>query len=98
MMQIVRTILWVLLVVALALFAAFNWIAVEVRIWDNLVLETKLPMVILFAFLIGLVPMWLYHRAGQWRLRRRISALETSQRSLIASRAAEQPAAGEPLP
>ena len=77
-MQIVRTILWVLLAVALALFAVGNWRPVEVLIWDNLVLETKLPVLVITAFLLGLVPMWLAHRVAIWRLRRRLAATEPS--------------------
>ncbi|QQN73865.1 LapA family protein [Croceicoccus sp. YJ47] len=88
-MQVLRTIIWVALLVALALFAAFNWYPVDVRIWENLVLETKLPMVILAAFLIGLVPMWLYHKSAKWRLKRRIASLETSHRSLVSSQQAD---------
>ena len=37
-MQIVRTIVWVLLLVALLIFSAFNWNPVEVKIWEGLVL------------------------------------------------------------
>ena len=48
-------------------------------------LETKLPVLILVAFLLGFGPMWLTHRTTVWRLKRRIGSLEASQRSLIAS-------------
>ena len=58
------------------MFSLNNWVPVEVKIWDNLILETKLPALVLSAFLLGLVPMWLLHHAGRWRLKRRISALE----------------------
>ena len=75
-MQIVRTIAWVLLAVVLALFAVANWKPVEVLIWENLILETKLPVLVLGAFLIGLLPMWLAHRIALWRWRRRIASAE----------------------
>ena len=45
-MQIVRTIIWVLILVGVLLFSFFNWREVEVTIWDNLVLETKVPALI----------------------------------------------------
>ena len=77
-MQIVRTILWVLLAVVLVLFATTNWTPVEVSIWNTLVVETKLAALAIAAFLLGLVPMWLIHRASRWRLRRRIAQLEAS--------------------
>lgn len=77
-MQIVRTIVWVLLLVALLVFSFLNWKPVEVQIWTNLVLETKLPALVVIAFLLGLIPMWLVHRGSKWSLKRRISALESA--------------------
>lgn len=78
-MQIVRTIVWVLVLVALLLFSLNNWHGVEVKIWENLVLETKLPVLVLTAFLMGMLPMWLVLRAHRWRSARRITTLERNQ-------------------
>ncbi|MEO6389079.1 MAG: LapA family protein [Croceibacterium sp.] len=90
-MQIVRTIVWVLLLVALVIFSMANWDpSVTVRIWQNLVVETKLPAVVVISFLIGLVPMWLIYRASRWNADRRISALENAARN--AAMAAPPPA------
>jgi lipopolysaccharide assembly protein A len=75
-MQIVRTVLWVLLGIVLALFAVANWNPVEVRISQTLILETKLPVLVIGAFVAGLLPMWLVHRTASWRHRRRIATLE----------------------
>jgi len=80
-MQIVRTIVWVLLLVALLLFSAFNWKPVEVKIWEGLILETKIPALVIVSFLIGLVPMWLLNRAQKFALNRKISSLETAART-----------------
>ena len=80
-MQIVRTVLWVVILVLLLAFSYFNWRPVEVQIWDNLVLETKVPALVVISFLIGLVPMWLIHRGSKWRLQRRIVALENAART-----------------
>src|SRR5688572_18274677 len=77
-MAIVRTIIWVLITIVLVLFTINNWQPVEVRIWSTLLLETKLPALVILAFLLGLVPMWLVHRASLWRQRRRIANLEAS--------------------
>lgn len=77
-MQVIRTVLWVLLAVTLVLFAVSNWVPVEVRIWGDLILETKLAALVILAFLAGLVPMWLVHRALRWRLNRRIATLEAT--------------------
>ncbi len=83
-MQIIRTIVWVLVVVALGLFSFNNWNPVEVKIWEGLILETKLPALVFAAFLLGLLPMWLLAKAGRWRLKRRINALENSVRASAA--------------
>ena len=91
-MQIVRTIVWVLLLVALLLFSINNWNPVEVKIWEGLVLETKIPALVMIAFLLGLVPMWLMHRVSQWYYKRRLGSLET------AARAAAMTPAPAPVP
>ena len=80
-MQIVRTIVWVLLLVALLLFSINNWNPVEVKIWEGLVLETKIPALVVIAFLIGLLPMWLLHRATRWTYDRRMMSLESAARA-----------------
>ena len=77
-MAIVRTTFWVLVAMVLMLFAINNWQPVEVRIWNSLILETKLPALVIGAFLLGLVPMWALHRTTRWRNRRRIAGLEAT--------------------
>ena len=91
-MQIVRTIVWVLLLVALLLFSAFNWKPVEVKIWEGLILETKIPALVIVSFLIGLVPMWLLNRAQKFALSRKISSLETAARTAAATPIVTAPA------
>lgn len=80
-MQIVRTIFWVLVLVGLLAFSFFNWRPVEVAIWENMVVETKVPALVIVSFLLGLVPTWLYHRGVKWRLSRRVQSLENAVRS-----------------
>lgn len=97
-MQIVRTIFWVLLLVILLGFSFFNWKPVEVQIWDNLVLETKVPALVIVSFLLGLVPMWLIHRGAKWRLHRRITTLENAARNAaVAPPASPAPATAAPV-
>lgn len=84
-MQVIRTIVWVLLLVALLLFSVNNWQPVEVKIWEGLVLETRLPALVIVSFLAGLLPMWLLHKGARWRLNRRIASLENSVRSVAIS-------------
>jgi len=97
-MQIVRTIVWVALLVLLLAFSFFNWRPVEVQIWDNLVLETKIPALVLVAFLLGLIPMWLIHRGSKWRLQRRITTLENAARTAAVTPVVPPPPpAAEPI-
>ncbi|BEV00676.1 DUF1049 domain-containing protein [Novosphingobium olei] len=77
-MKVLRTIFWVLVIAVLAAFTAANWNPVEVRIWQGLVLDTKLPALVVFAFLAGLVPTWLVYRTTRWRLGKRIAQLEAN--------------------
>lgn len=80
-MQVVRTIIWVLILFGLLIFSFFNWDPVEVTLWNGMVLETKVPALVIIAFLLGILPMWLYHRGVKWRLNRRIQTLENAARS-----------------
>ena len=82
-MKYVRMVVWILLLVALVAFSVANWRPVEVKIWDGLILETKIPALVVVSFLLGLVPMWLIHRGMRWRLERRISGLESAHRRAI---------------
>jgi len=84
-MQVIRTIVWAVLLVGLLLFSINNWTTVNVKIWENLIWETRLPALVVLSFLLGLVPMWLLHLAGRWRLKRRINALEAVTRQPSAS-------------
>lgn len=77
-MQLIRTVVWVVLLIALLLFSINNWTTVDVKIWEGLILETKLPALVLLAFLLGLVPMWLLSKAARWRMKRQISTLQNA--------------------
>jgi len=93
---ILRTIIWVLLTAVLVIFAMANWLPVTVTIWPGQVLDTKLPVLILAAFLIGSVPMWIALRTTRWSLKRR---LDTSERQLADMRAlANRPVEPAPTP
>ena len=87
-MQIVRTILWVLLLVVVLAFSFGNWDRqIDVRIWPGIVWDTRVPALVIVSFLLGLLPMWLYHRGVRWRQARRIAALETATTKMASSRA-----------
>ena len=91
-MPIVRTVVWVVIVAAIMLFSAFNWDPVEVTLWENLVLETKVPVLVIVSFLLGLIPMWLVHRGVKWQLNRRIGSLENAARNAALARHEPTPA------
>lgn len=96
-MQIIRTVIWVLLLVALAIFSYANWIPVSVRIWDKLLVDTMLPAIVIVSFLIGFVPMWLYHRAAKWQANRRIAALESAARTAAVTPVQQRPVDADPV-
>ena len=89
-MQVVRTIIWVLILVGVVLFSFFNWRDVEVMIWDNLVLETKVPALVIISFLLGFLPTWLYARGVIWSLNRKIRSLEIAAKASSVSAAARE--------
>ena len=90
-MKVVRTIIWVLILLGLLAFSFMNWKPVEVTLWSDLVLETKVPALVIVAFLLGLIPMWLLHRGVKWQLGRRINSLESAVKSSALSRHAPAP-------
>lgn len=95
-MKYVRMVVWILLLIALVAFSVANWQPIEVKIWDSLVLETKIPALVIVSFLLGLVPMWLIHRGMRWRLERRISGLESAHRHAIGATTTPPPV-NEPI-
>lgn len=92
-MKLFRTIAWLLMLAVLLVFTVANWgqPPVTVRIWENLVVETKMPAIVVISLLIGFVPMWLYHRAARWRMQRRMQSLEASARVSAMPPAPETP-------
>ncbi|WHO40558.1 LapA family protein [Sphingobium sp. AP49] len=104
-MQFLRTAFWVVIAVALAFFCMANYVPVTVRLWGDMVMETKLPVLLIGAFLLGAMPFWIMARATRWRMKRR---LESTERALVAATAsttvsaapvpAPVPAVAEPTP
>ena len=86
-----RTILWVVIAIAIMLFSILNWNPVEITLWDGILVETKVPALVILAFLLGLFPMWLYHRSVKWGQQRRIRSLENSIKSAALARQRETP-------
>ena len=82
-MQFLKTLFWVLIAVLVSLFARANWTTVTLNLWGDIQAETKLPVLLLIAFLIGLLPTWLVMRARMWTLRRRIDSMERNRVSSL---------------
>lgn len=72
-MNFLKTLLWVLVAVLVAIIASNNWRDVTVDLWSNLQADIKLPVLLLAMFLIGMLPTWLLMRGKIWRLKRRIA-------------------------
>ncbi|HTU10506.1 MAG TPA: hypothetical protein VMG08_06350 [Allosphingosinicella sp.] len=77
-MQFLKTLFWVVLAVVMVLFARDNWHVVEVNLWAGLVADVKLPLLVLIAYLIGLVPTIIVYRARIWSLKRRLDTQNPS--------------------
>jgi uncharacterized integral membrane protein len=93
-MQFLKTLFWVILAVALVLFASANWAPVTINLWAGLQADVKLPVLVLTAFLLGFLPTFLIYRARVWTLKRR---LEGSQSVTVMNRPVATPVpASEP--
>ena len=77
-MQFLKTLLWVVAAVVLVLFANANWAPVTVNLWGGLQADVKLPVLVLFAFLLGFLPTFLVYRARLWSLKRRLEGQATA--------------------
>ncbi len=81
-MQFIRTAIWVFFAIVLVAFIAINWNPVRVNIWPlqdgYLHFDWPVGFIVLIAFALGLLPMWLLSKAGKWRLNRRINVLENT--------------------
>ena len=75
-MNFLKTLFWALIAVLVALFASRNWTDVTLSLWGEIQADIKIPVLLLFVFLIGFLPTWLVMRARLWTCRRRIDALE----------------------
>ena len=77
-MQFLKTLFWIVLAVLVALFSYHNWSVVTISLWSGLRLDTKLPVLVIGAFLLGLLPALVIHHANRWQMRRRLEAAERS--------------------
>ena len=92
-MHFLKTLFWVLIAVIVALFASRNWTDVTLSLWGDIEADVKLPVLLLFVFLIGFLPTWLILRARIWGHRRRIEAMERNRLAALPGEAPETPEA-----
>ena len=78
-MQFLKTLFWVLIAVIVVLFASRNWSDVTLNLWGDIQADVKLPVLLLFVFLLAFLPTWLILRARIWGHRRRIEAMERNR-------------------
>jgi len=95
-MQFLKTLLWVLIAVLIALFSFRNWFDVTVNLWSDIQADIKLPILLFVVFLIGFLPTWSLMRTRIWGHRRRIEAMERNRVASMPTH--DDPASeGEPL-
>lgn len=88
-MQFLKILFWCLIAFVAALFTYGNWGSVPIRLSSNVIAETNLPALLLFTFLVGLLPTLAYQHTKRWRLRQRLA---TAERTIAELRAAASPA------
>ncbi len=89
-MRFLRVLLFLLLALLLAWFAALNWVPVTVRLWAPYELVIRLPVLIVAAVLLGWLPSAVIHSLSRWRWTRKLTRTEAE---LEARRTAVEPAA-----
>lgn len=94
-MHFLKTLFWVALAVAIVLFTTVNWNAVTIHLWGGLEADVKLPVLVLASFLLGFLPMLIFHRARMWGMKRRVEGLE---RQIPAPATIAPPPVPEPAP
>lgn len=85
-MQLIRTLLLLIVTIALVAFVAINWHTVPLNLWPlqdgNYVhFEWPVGFIVLVSVALGFLPMWLLHKGARWRLNRRIAFLENTLKS-----------------
>lgn len=75
-MQFLKTLLWIVIAVSLAIMASQNWNDVSINLWGNLQVDIKLPILLLLTFLIGFLPIYFIMRGRLWSLRRKLTLAE----------------------
>jgi uncharacterized integral membrane protein len=86
-MQFLKTLFWIVLTMILVLWGKANWAVVPVKLWGGLIADVRLPLLIVFGFLVGWLPTLLIYRAKMWSLRRRFEPMERNAAVPVATTA-----------
>lgn len=78
-MPFVKALIWVAVIIVAIIFSVNNWVPVTIALWGDLLLDTKLPVLIILAFMLGWLPLYLIHKAGKWRSKRVIQSLQEAR-------------------
>ena len=84
-MSFLKTLFWVIFLVGFTVFAVNNWQPVSMKLWHGLWLDSKLPAVMGASFLLGFLPLWIWHRTVRYRMSRRIATLESGAKTMAAN-------------
>jgi len=66
-MHFLRALFWLVVGIAVAVFTVGNWRNVTLDLWGGLQADVKIPVLVLGAFLLGFLPMWIAYRYRRWR-------------------------------
>jgi hypothetical protein len=76
-MNFLKTLFWVVVTAVAVVFSVNNWSPIfPIQLWGGFVADTRVPVLMIGSFLLGLLPMLIIHRARLWSLRRRLATLE----------------------
>jgi putative membrane protein len=71
-MGFLRTLFWIAITVVVVVFSFHNWTSVTLDLFGGLQADAKLPVLLFIAFLLGFLPLYIWHRVQRWGYQRRM--------------------------
>jgi len=91
-MRFLKVLFWLLLGGLVAGFVIYNGDErVSIHLWNGLIADFSLPLLLILVFLLGLLPALLAYHANRWRMRQRVAGLERALADLRAVIPAAEP-------
>lgn len=75
-MRFLRILLWLIAIVAGLIFAIRNWDDVSLALWGDVVMDIRLPLLLILTWLGGMVPTWLILSGRLAKARRQLALAE----------------------